>query len=308
VQGTDRRDNIRIEEETMAQRLQLGKRLKDLFGRGRADEEFFEELEELLLQADIGPQVTMELADELRRAIKQERLKKADEFIAELKKIMGTIIKTTRIKLEPDKLNIFLVLGVNGVGKTTSIAKLAHYLRGFPGKPDIMLSAADTFRAAAVDQLKLWGQRLGLKVIHQAPGADPGAVVFDSIDAALARKSQALLIDTSGRMHNKENLVRELSKIDKIVGGKLGGNRYHKLLVIDATTGQNALRQAEVFHQVLTIDSVMLAKYDSAAKGGMVVSLCRQLGLAFSFLGIGEKPEDLRVFDTAFYLDSLLGG
>jgi fused signal recognition particle receptor len=292
----------------MSHKMNLGKRLKELLGLGKRDEGFFDELEEILLQADVGPQVAMELSDELRQAIKQERLKTADEFIAELKKILQTLIKTVRVDYQPGKLNIFLVLGVNGVGKTTSIAKLAHYLQGRAGPAEVMLSAADTFRAAAVDQLKIWGERLHARVIHQAPGADPGAVVFDSIDSALARKAGVLLIDTSGRMHNKEHLVRELVKIDKIITGKLAQNRYHRLLIIDATTGQNALRQAEVFNQSLALDSVLLAKYDSAAKGGMVVALCKQLGLGFSFIGTGEKPEDLSPFDANEYIDALLGG
>ncbi len=292
----------------MLHKMNLGKRLKELLGLGKRDQGFFEELEEILLQADVGPQVAMELSDELRLAITQEKLKTADEFVLELKKILRTLIKTVHVGYEPGKLNIFLVLGVNGVGKTTSIAKLAHYLQGRAGSPEVMFSAADTFRAAAIDQLKLWGERLHVKVIHQAPGADPGAVVFDSIDSALARKAGVLLIDTSGRMHNKENLVRELVKIDKVISAKLAYNRYHKLLIIDATTGQNALRQAEVFNQALSLDSVMLAKYDSAAKGGMVVALCKQLGLGFSFMGTGERPKDLLPFNADDYTDTLLGG
>ncbi len=291
----------------MLKKLALGKRIKDLFGIGRKDEDFFTELEEVLIKADLGPQVTMELVDELKLAIKQNKLKTAEEFLNELKTIISSYIKVNHAELESGKLNVFLVLGVNGVGKTTSIAKIAHFFKSTYKDCEVLLSAADTFRAAAVDQLKLWGERLQVKVIHQAAGADPGAVVFDSIDSALVKKVQVLLIDTSGRMHNKEHLVRELGKINKIITNKIGVGNYHKMLIIDATTGQNALRQAEVFNQALRIDSVMLAKYDSAAKGGMVISLCKQLGLPFSFVGTGEKLDDMLVFTVEDYVNSLLG-
>lgn len=291
----------------MIEKPSLRKRIKNLFGMGKHDEDFFEELEELLIKADLGPSVSMGLVDELKSSIKQNKLKSADEFLNEMQKIISSYIQIDPPELENGKLNVFLVLGVNGVGKTTSIAKLAHFFKNTYKNCEVMLSAADTFRAAAVDQLKLWGERLKLKVIHQAAGADPGAVVFDSIDSALAKNAQVLLIDTSGRMHNKEHLVRELGKIDKIIKNKIGSGSYHKLLVIDATTGQNALRQAEVFNQALQIDSVMLAKYDSAAKGGMVIALCKQLGLAFSFVGTGEKMTDVHVFAKEEYVSSLLG-
>jgi fused signal recognition particle receptor len=291
----------------MLKKLSLGKRIKDMFGIGKGDESFFEELEELLIKADLGPQVAMELIDELKLAIKQNRLKSADEFLNELKAIISGYMRVNIPQLQSGKVNVLLVLGVNGVGKTTSIAKIAQFYKRNHKSDEIILSAADTFRAAAVDQLKLWGERLKLKVIHQAAGADPGAVVFDSVDSALAKKAEVLLIDTSGRMHNKEHLVRELGKIDKIITNKSGLGNYHKLLVIDATTGQNALRQAEVFHEALRIDSVLLAKYDSAAKGGMAVSLCKQLGLAFSFLGNGEKLDDVHVFSIEDYVNSLIG-
>jgi fused signal recognition particle receptor len=291
----------------MLKKLALGKRIKDMFGIGKGDESFFEELEELLIKADLGPLVAMELIDELKSAVKQSKLKSADEFIGELKTIISGYMRVNVPQLVDGKVNVFLVLGVNGVGKTTSIAKIAKFYKGTRKDYEVILSAADTFRAAAVDQLKLWGERLKLKVIHQAAGADPGAVVFDSIDSAFAKKADVLLIDTSGRMHNKENLVRELGKIDKIIINKKGLGNYHKLLVIDATTGQNALRQAEVFHEALCIDSVLLAKYDSAAKGGMAVSLCKQLGLAFSFMGNGEKLDDVHVFSVGDYVNSLIG-
>jgi fused signal recognition particle receptor len=291
----------------MLQRMSLGKRLKELFGISKGEDEFFAEMEDILIQSDVGALTTMELVEELKISMKQKKLKHPDEFITELKNIIRGYIKVKYIELAEAKLNIFLVLGVNGVGKTTSIAKIAHFYKNKGRNLDVILCGADTFRAAAATQLKLWGERLQLKVISQEPGADPGAVVFDSIDSALAKKAGVLLIDTSGRMHNKENLVRELVKIDKIVRSKLGGNFYHKLLIIDATTGQNALRQAEVFNLAVQLDSIMLAKYDSQAKGGIVISVGRELKLPISFVGTGEKLEDLNTFDIEDYLNSLLG-
>jgi fused signal recognition particle receptor len=170
----------------------------------------------------------------------------------------------------------------------------------------VLLAAADTFRAAAIDQLVLWGQRLEVPVIRQDPGADPGAVIFDAISSAQANGKDLLIADTAGRMHNKEHLVKELAKIDKIAAGRLEGRAYKKILIIDATTGQNALRQAEVFHEAVGVDSIILAKYDSTAKGGIAVAVSRELGIPFSFLGVGERPEDIEPFGAEAYLNRLL--
>jgi fused signal recognition particle receptor len=191
------------------------------------------------------------------------------------------------------------------VGKTTTIAKLAEYYRR-TSSAGVLLAAGDTFRAAAIEQLTLWGQRLGVPVISQQQGADPGAVMFDAIRSARARGYDLILADTAGRLHNKAHLVAELAKIDRVVRSRLDGGTYRKILVIDATTGQNALRQAEVFHEAVGVDSLILAKYDSTAKGGIVISICRELSLPFSFVGTGEQLGDLEPFDRDAFLDSLL--
>ena len=285
----------------------IGQRIKELFGLKDKESVFYEELEDILIQADIGIQLSVALVEELKEQVKKQRLMSKNDILTALKKCISSYIKTVQIEPLKDCLNIFLILGVNGVGKTTTVAKLAHYFKFKYNISEIVLSAADTFRAAAIDQLQLLGQQLKVKVIHQAPGADPGAVVFDSLDSAKAHKSQIVLVDTSGRMHNKTNLVRELSKIDKIIKSKSEKSFYHKILVIDATTGQNALSQGEAFKQALGVDSIILAKFDSSAKGGIAVSICKNLGIPFSFLGTGEKMDDIKVFNKQLYLNTLLG-
>lgn len=209
------------------------------------------------------------------------------------------------MELENEKLNVFLVLGVNGVGKTTTIAKLASYYKK-KYSVESVLAAGDTFRAAAIDQLVFHGEKLGMKVIKQKPGADPGAVIYDTIVNAKAAGKNIVIADTAGRMHNKANLVRELQKIDKIVASKAGEVNYRKVIVIDATTGQNGLRQAEIFHEAVGIDGVILAKYDSMSKGGIVVPVSRELGIPIAFIGIGEKYEDLIPFNKENYVNNLL--
>ena len=289
----------------------LGGKIRALLkGRG-IDEDFFEELEDLLIEGDIGAAATMEISDELREAVKKGRIDDPDGVTGELGRIISGHLKVEEdILPEGGGLSFFLVLGVNGVGKTTTIAKLAHYFEANRGidKNRILLAAGDTFRAAAIDQLQHHGERLGIKVVAQEPGADPGAVIFDSIASAGARNGRVILADTAGRMHNKANLVKELQKIDKIVTNRLPpGGTYRKILIIDATTGQNGLRQAEIFHEAVTVDSVILAKYDSTSKGGIAVTLSKRMGLPFSFLGVGEKYEDLHPFTKEEYVSLLLG-
>ncbi|HUZ16832.1 MAG TPA: signal recognition particle-docking protein FtsY, partial [Spirochaetia bacterium] len=227
--------------------------------------------------------------------------------IARLKEILRGHVRAEQVVLDPSKLNCILVLGVNGVGKTTTIAKLVDHFRGASGVSNIVLAAADTFRAGAIDQLRLHGERLGVRVVSQAAGSDPGAVVYDSLESARARGVQLVLVDTAGRMHNKANLVKELQKIDKIIRGRIGDGIYKTLLVVDATTGQNGLRQAEIFNEALGVDSIALTKYDSAAKGGIAVAIAKELQIPVSFIGFGEKSSDLEVFDPDRYLDALLG-
>ena len=281
----------------------FGARLRELFGRPARDEQFFEELADILLEADLGPAATDRLLEELREQVRLAS-RDRDSFLAALKGLLAASLRFHALELRPGAPNLFLVLGVNGVGKTTTIAKLAAWYGRRGGK--VLLAAGDTFRAAAIDQLQVWGERLGVPVVRQEPGADPGAVIFDAIASARARGADLVLANTAGRLHNKAQLMKELGKIDKVIRARLEPAGYRKVLVIDATTGQNAVRQAEAFQEAVGVDSVILAKYDSTAKGGAVVSLCRDLGLPISFVGTGEKLEDLEPFDVERFLDALV--
>lgn len=285
----------------------IGQRLRDLFRAREFGDEFYDELEDAMIEADMGVRTASDAAGALREAARTRGIRTRAELLAELKGMLRAMVKAGGIELVPGSLNVLLVLGVNGVGKTTTIAKLAGYLKRTRGNDRIMLAAADTFRAAAIEQLQLWGGRLELPVIAQQQGADPGAVVFDAITSAAARGVDVLIADTAGRLHNKDALVKELGKIDKIVQSRVRGGAYQKVLVLDATTGQNSLAQAEVFHAAVGISSIILTKLDSTAKGGMVIPICRDLGIPFSYVGSGEKLDDLRPFDPDEYLDSLLG-
>jgi len=285
----------------------LGKRLKELLRRPLRDEAFYDELEDALVEADLGSRVATEVVGGLREAVRQNKASSREDALSLLRQALGAFVVARPPALLRGRLNVILVLGVNGVGKTTSIAKLAHYYGTVVGIPEIVLAAADTFRAAAIEQLEIWGERLGLRVVRQQQGSDPGAVVYDAITSASVKKSELVIVDTAGRLHNKANLVRELEKVDKVIRGRMGDGSYAKLLVIDATTGQNAIRQAEVFHQAVGVDGLLLSKYDSTAKGGILVPLCRDLGIPVAFVGTGEKLGDLEPFDPESYLDELLG-
>jgi fused signal recognition particle receptor len=284
----------------------IAKKLKALLFSRTIDGSFFQEIEDAMIEADMGVRTAAELTEGLREGVKKGEIK-PEEMRGVLKGRVRGFLRVETVDAPPDGLTALLVLGVNGVGKTTTIAKLASYFIRERGILDILLAAGDTFRAAAIDQLSLHASRLGLPFVAQEPGSDPGAVIFDAISHAQAKGIRLLIADTAGRLHNKEALVKELMKIDKIMRGRLARGSYKKLLVLDATTGQNAFQQAEVFHKAVGIDSIILAKADSTAKGGMVVPICRELGLPFSFLGIGEKPDDLAAFDPERYLDSLFG-
>lgn len=280
-------------------------RIKELFGIGVEKEAFFEELEDLLIEGDLGVNVAMSISTELRRLSKENKIKSKEDLSEGLKKILLEKIRSATLEPTPTGLNLFLVLGVNGVGKTTSISKMARYFQD-GGRKDLVLCAGDTFRAAAIEQLKIQGQRLGVRVVSQDHGADPGAVLFDALDSAKAKGENIVLADTAGRMHNKENLVRELQKIDKIARSKLEGGQYRKILVVDSTTGQNALKQAEVFHEAIGLDGLILSKYDSSGKGGIAVTISSLLGLPFYFVGVGETLKDLRPFNKEEFINGLL--
>jgi fused signal recognition particle receptor len=285
----------------------IGKKLRELFSRREFDDSFFDELEDAMMEADLGVAVASEAAASLREAARRDGIRTRGDLLASLKADLRVHLVASEIELAPDGLTVLLVVGVNGVGKTTTIAKLAHHFRARRGVEGIVLAAGDTFRAAAIDQLKIHGTRLGLPVVAQEPGADPGAVIFDAIASATARGARLLIADTAGRLHTKDALVKELAKVDKIVRARVPAAAYRKVLVLDATTGQNSLAQAEVFHDAVGIDSIVLTKCDSTAKGGMIVPICRALHVPVSYLGFGEKPEDLEPFDPDRYLDSLLG-
>ncbi len=284
----------------------FGARLKSLFGIKRFDESYFEELEELLIEGDLGSKLTMQISDEVRDLVRKKKDLTTKDLQLLVKEQLRPMVHTFHPAIDRNALNVFLILGVNGVCKTTTIAKIARLYKaqGY----SVTLAAADTFRAAAIDQLEVHADRLGVRIVKQESGSDPGAVVFDAITSARARGDQLLLVDTAGRMHNKEHLVRELAKIDKIVQTKgVDPAHYKKFLVIDSTTGQNGLSQATIFHQAIRLDALILSKYDSLAKGGALIQIGDSLGLPISFVGVGEKYGDLELFEAEPFLDSLVG-
>ena len=286
--------------------LNLGNKLKKLFSREKLSEEFYEDLEELLIEGDLGAITTIELINQLKEEIKAHKTFEESDFMAFVKNYLSTKIKSSKYSPLMDKMNLILILGVNGVGKTTSIAKLAKY---FSNEYNIqsVLAAGDTFRAAAIDQLVYHGNKLNMRVVHQNHGADPGAVIYDTIESAVSKDDKIIIADTAGRMHNRENLVKELKKIDKIIKSKISNDGYKKILVIDATTGQNGLRQADTFNEAIGLDGIILAKYDSSSKGGIVISISKDLGIPVLFLGTGEGYDDFMEFDKDLFLNNLLG-
>ncbi|MFW5744038.1 MAG: signal recognition particle-docking protein FtsY [Spirochaetota bacterium] len=284
----------------------LGARLRALFGRGFGSEESFEDLEDTLIEADLGAKTTMEIVERLHEASRREKAASRDDLLELLAAELESNMRETEFTLDPNTLNVVLVLGVNGVGKTTTIAKLAAYFRATGQVDRICLAAGDTFRAAAVEQLSIHAERLGDRIVKQGPGADSGAVIYDAIESARHRGERLVLADTAGRMHTKKNLVGELSRIDRIVSSRAPEAAYRRLLVIDATTGQNGFAQAQVFSEAVPIDGIVLAKYDSTAKGGILVPISRQLGIPTAFVGTGAKYSDLRPFRSRDYVRELL--
>ncbi len=266
--------------------------------------EFYEELEEILIASDVGYKTTSLLLDKLKEKVKTEKTDQINEIKGYLREIMTALLSVlSPPDLDTDLPLALLVVGVNGVGKTTSIAKLAEYYKG--KDKSCLLVAGDIFRAAAIDQLRVWGQRLGIDLIHHQEGADPGAVAFDGISAANARKVDVAIFDTAGRLHTKVNLMTELEKVHRVVSQNLGERRLLNLLVLDATTGQNALSQARAFHEAVGIDGIILTKLDGTAKGGIVLAIAAELGLPIVWLGIGEQSEDLRRFDPDEFVKAL---
>ncbi|WP_297293760.1 signal recognition particle-docking protein FtsY [uncultured Oscillibacter sp.] len=270
-----------------------------------ADEAFFEELEETLILSDFGMEIAVETVEKLREKVRREKLVSQEEVRAALRAIIVDTLNvgTTEVNVSTSPC-VFLFIGVNGVGKTTSIGKMANLLR-YGGKK-CLLCAADTFRAAAADQLEIWSQRSKADLIRQHEGADPGAVLFDALQAAKARGVDVVLCDTAGRLHNKANLMAELAKLSKIIDRECPGAARETLLVLDATTGQNGLIQAKTFKEAAGLTGIILTKLDGTAKGGIAVAIAQELGVPVKFAGVGEGIDDLRPFDSEEYAEAII--
>jgi len=274
-------------------------------GFSQLDDDFFDELEESLILADLGVETAMKATEELRKAIKEQHLKTPDEAKAALKEILVQMLSVGDAELNlSTSPAVVLVIGVNGVGKTTTIGKIATRLEK-EGKK-VMLVAGDTFRAAAADQLEIWAERSGADIVRQHEGADPASVVFDGIQSAKAKNVDVILIDTAGRLHNKQNLMNELGKISRIVERELPNAAREVLLVLDGTTGQNGLIQAKQFKQIAGVTSVALTKLDGTAKGGIVIAVADALQIPVKFVGVGEKADDLMPFEARSFVEALL--
>ena len=285
----------------------FGDKFRSLFKKKSAiSDDFYEELTDILVEGDIGAKTAFTIVDELEEICTDKKISDQDQVMQELKQLLLQSVKAVELKPEPGKTNIWMILGVNGVGKTTSVAKMARMLAG-QGVPNVVLASADTFRAAAIEQLAMHADKIGVRVISHQHGSDPSAVVFDAAEAVKAKGEGLVLADTAGRLHNKENLVRELQKINKTCTTKADEGCYKKIIVIDATTGQNALRQAEVFNEAVGVDAIIMTKYDSTAKGGVAVSIGRELGIPVAFICTGEKYDDISVFNPENYIDDFLG-
>lgn len=279
-------------------------RVHDLFvSMRKVDEDLLDELEEILITSDVGVETTEKIIAKLRRKIQEDRITESEDAYNALKGIIGEMIEDGKPLDLSTKPSVVLVIGVNGVGKTTSIAKIANYLKG-QGKK-VMLAAADTFRAAAIDQLGIWADRVGVDMIKHEEGSDPASVVFDAAAAAKARGADVLIIDTAGRLHNKKNLMDELSKINRVVGRELPDAARETLLVLDATTGQNAVIQAKEFSNTADITGLVLTKLDGTAKGGIVISVKDELGIPVKFIGVGEKADDMQPFIAQDFINAL---
>lgn len=278
---------------------------KLVIGYADIDEDFLDELEETLIMADVGVKTTDKLMTAVRKGIKKKEINSPEDLKPFLQKEIASILSIGEdtTKEASDGLTVLLVIGVNGAGKTTTIGKLSAYYKA-QGK-SVMLAAADTFRAAAIDQLEVWGNRTGAQVIKHEEGSDPAAVVFDAVKAAKARKMDVLIIDTAGRLQTKSNLMNELEKINRVIGREIPGAPHETLLVLDATTGQNAISQAELFTKAAPISGVVLTKLDGTAKGGVVIGIKSQLAMPVKWIGVGEGVEDLRPFNPDDFAKAL---
>jgi fused signal recognition particle receptor len=282
-------------------------RIGQLFRRGGLGEDDWEELEALLIQADVGVETTATLVQRLRQHVRDEGVREPAALRQALAAEMVAILESVEKPAPPPAEGgpwVVLVVGVNGVGKTTTIAKLAHHHRR-QGRT-VLLAAADTFRAAAIEQLQIWGERAGVQVIAHQPGADPGAVAFDAVAAALSRGTDLVIVDTAGRLHTKHNLMQELEKVRRVIQRQVPEAPHQVLLVIDATTGQNGLQQARTFTSAVRVTHLALAKLDGTAKGGIAFAIAHELGLPIAYVGTGERLEDLAEFDAHRFVEALL--
>ena len=280
-------------------------RISQMLGNTEIDEDTWDDMETLLIQADVGFNTTVKVIDDLQKRVRADGLTKSEQLRAALKEsLAGLLAFPPAMNISGRELSIVLVVGVNGSGKTTSIAKMAHRLQNL-SRRKVMIAAGDTFRAAAIEQLQTWGERIDVPVIANRPGSDPGAVVYDATVAAKARGYEILIIDTAGRLQNNYNLMRELTKISEVSGKVVPDAPHEVLLVLDGTTGQNAIEQAKSFGEASGVSGVIVTKLDSTAKGGMVFSIFNDLQLPVHYLGLGEGIEDLVLFTPEFFVESL---
>jgi fused signal recognition particle receptor len=284
----------------------LGAELAAVFEPDRPiDEALYTELEEVLIAADLGAAIAADFTNRAREEVMFGTVTRADQLRPLFRRFLTDTLTPAAQPLDlTHRPSVVLMLGVNGSGKTTTCAKLAAMLRGRGN--DVLLAAADTFRAAAIEQLETWGERVGVDVIRQAPGSDPAAVVFDAVKAATARGVDALIIDTAGRLHTKSNLMSELVKLRRVIERQLPGAPHESLMVLDAPTGQNGFAQARQFHEAVALSGIVLTKLDGTAKGGIVVRIVRELGLPIKLVGVGERVEDLQPFEPAPFVDALV--
>ncbi|MEI5906145.1 signal recognition particle-docking protein FtsY [Bacillus spongiae] len=290
-------------------RNNFSNKVNDLVARYRkVDEDFFEELEEILIGADVGFNTVMELIDELKLEVKRRNIQDAKEVQSVISEKLveiyeGGNVSSSELNMQDNELTIILFVGVNGVGKTTTIGKLAHKFKQ-EGKK-VVLAAGDTFRAGAIEQLEVWGDRVGVDVVKQTEGSDPAAVMFDAVQSAKAKKADVLICDTAGRLQNKVNLMKELEKVKKVIEREVPGAPHEVLLALDATTGQNALIQAKTFKEATNVSGIVLTKLDGTAKGGIVLAIRNELQIPVKFVGLGEKMDDLQPFDAEKYVYGL---
>jgi len=299
----------KLKQSLTKTRENLAGRLENLFaGKRGLDEEFFEELEEILLTADVGVATTLELVEGLRQRARKENIGDPASLSSLLQEEVVKLMEheAAGLQLAPSPPTVILVVGVNGTGKTTTTGKLAYRFRQKGSR--VILAAADTFRAAAAEQLAVWARRAGAELISHQPGADPGAVVFDALQAARSRRADVVLVDTAGRLQTKTNLMEELKKIRRVIGREHAGAPHEVLLVLDATTGQNALSQARLFHDAVEVTGIVLTKLDGTAKGGVVLAIAHELKIPVKLVGLGEGVEDLEEFRPREFALALFGG